>query len=86
MGYTFSAANVLWYPIGLVSQSNYRAMYNWSNYCWWGNYGQIIFRVILLMVEQGTTVSGYSWCQIFTDPTKNEHIISLFPVLCYFIK
>ena len=40
----------------------------------------------LIVVEQGTTVSGYSWCQIFVDPEKNDHIMSLFPVLCYFIK
>ena len=40
----------------------------------------------LLVVEQGTTFSGYDWYHIFTDPTKNEHIMSLFPVLCYFIK
>ena len=40
----------------------------------------------LLVVEQGSTIPGYSWCQIFTDPTKNEHIMSLFPVMCYFLK
>ena len=86
MCYTYSATQVPGYPIVLVSQSNYRAMWNWSNYCWWGNYRHSIFRVILLVVEQGTTISGYSWCHIFTDPTKNEHIIYLFTVLYYFIK
>ena len=42
--------------------------------------------LFLLVVEQGTTVSGYSLCHIFTEPTKNDHIMSLFPVLCYFLK
>ena len=46
MVYKLSATNVPGYPIGLVSQPKYRAMWNFSNNCWWGNDGQIIFRVI----------------------------------------
>ena len=51
-----------------------------------GIMGRAYLGWFLLVVEQGTTVSGYSWCHIFTDPTKNEHIMYLCPVLCYFIK
>ena len=46
MVYKFSATQVSGYPIGLVSQSNYRAMWNWSNNCLWGHDRQSIFRVI----------------------------------------
>ena len=38
------------------------------------------------VVEQGTTVSGYSWCQICTYPTQNDHRMSIFSFLCYFLK
>ena len=48
--------------------------------------GRAYLGLFLLVVEKGNTVSGYSRCQIFTDPTKNEHIMSLFSVICYFIK
>ena len=34
--------------------------------------------LILLVVEQGTTVSGYSWFQIFTDPIKLSYHIFIF--------
>ena len=86
VGFTFSTIQVPGYPIVLVSQSTYRAIWNWSNNCWWGYYRQIIFRVFLLVTEHDTTFSRYSWCQIFIDPTKKYHIMSVFPVLCYFIK
>ena len=42
--------------------------------------------LFLLVVEYVTTFSGYSWCQIFTDPTQNDHCMSVFTVLCHFIK
>ena len=29
--------------------------------------------LFLLVVEHCTTVSGYSWCQIYSYPTKNDH-------------
>ena len=54
--FIFSTTQVPGYPIVLVSQSNYRDMCNWSNNYWWGNDGQIIFRVIFIVVEHGTTV------------------------------
>ena len=59
-------------------------MWNWSNICWWVHDGQSIFRVFMIVVEQDTKVSGYSWCQIFTESTKNEHIMYLFPVFVFF--
>ena len=51
-----------------------------------GIMGILYLGLFLLVVKQDTIVSGYSWCHIFTDPTKNEHIIYLFTVLYYFIK
>ena len=41
---------------------------------------QSIFRVLLIVVECGTTVSGGSWCQICTYPTQSYHQMSVFPV------
>ena len=35
-----------------------------------GRTGRVYLRWFLLVVEQGTAVSGYSWCQIFIDPEK----------------
>ena len=46
VGDKFSDTQVTGYPIVLFSQSNYRAMWNWSNNCWWGHNGKSIFRVI----------------------------------------
>ena len=60
MGYGFSATHITGYPLGLVSHSKYRAMWNWSNYCWWGNYGQIILRVIF---DCGRI--GYHICRVW---------------------
>ena len=51
--FTFSTIQVPWYSFVLVSQSNYHAMYNWSNNCWWGHDGQSIFRVIFACVITG---------------------------------
>ena len=42
--------------------------------------------LFFLVVERFATVSGYICCQICTYPIKNDNKISLFPVLCYFIK
>ena len=39
--------------------------------------------IFLLLVEYGNTVSGYSWCQICTNPTQNDNRMSLFTVPCY---
>ena len=36
----------------------------------------------LIVVEQGTTVSGYSWCQIFTDPKKRTYNVF---ISCYML-
>ena len=52
-GYKFSATQVPGYPVGLVSHSDYRAIWNWSNYCWWGHYRQRIFRVIFACGRTG---------------------------------
>ena len=32
--------------------------------------GRVYLGLFLIMVEQGTAVSGYSWCQICTNPKK----------------
>ena len=40
----------------------------------------------LLAVEHVTTDSGYRWCQIYTDPTQNDHCMSVFTFLYYFLK
>ena len=85
MGFKFATTQVSGCPIRLFSQSNYRSMF-----------GQIIggggimsrsyLGLFWLVIEYGTTVSGYVWCHICTDLTKNDHWISVFTVLCYFLK
>ena len=47
--------------------------------------GRSYLRWLLLMVERGTTVVGYIWCCIFTDPIQNDHWISVFLVLYHLI-
>ena len=84
MGFTFSTKHVQ----GL--QLNYFHSQN----TWLCGIGQIIVgRVMtgrvylgcfLLVVEQGNTLAGCSWCQIFTDPTQNDHIMYVFSVLWFF--
>ena len=48
--------------------------------------GRIHLGRFLLVVEQGTAFLGYSWYQICTDPTQNDYIMSVFIVLCSFLK
>ena len=48
--------------------------------------GRAYLGFFLLLVEHGTKVSGYSWCQIWSNPTQNYHLMSVFSVLCYLIK
>ena len=47
---------------------------------------QRIFRLVLIVLEHGTTVSGYSWCQIYTYPTHNDLRMFVFPFIYYFLK
>ena len=47
---------------------------------------QFVQGCFLIVVEQGTTVSGYSWFQRNTDPTKYYHRMSVLNVLYCFIK
>ena len=35
--------------------------------------GREYLGLFFLVIEHGTTVSGYSWCQIYTHPTQNDH-------------
>ena len=82
-GFIFSTTHVQGYPIGLVSQSNHRAMCNWSNNCLWGHYGHIIFRVVFTC-----GITGYNSIRVYlvsdtNKPTKKYNIMSVFPVLCY---
>ena len=86
VGFKFSTTQVTGYPIGLVSQSNYQGMWNWSNHCWWGSDGQIILRVILHVVEPGYTVSGYIWCQICREPQKRLNNDCIYCSMLYFLK
>ena len=48
--------------------------------------GESYLGLFLPVVEQGTTVYGYSWCQIFIYPTKNDSRMSEFLVLYYFLR
>ena len=43
-----------------------------------GVIGRAYLGLYLLVVEHGTTVSGYSWCKICSDPTKPYHCMSVF--------
>ena len=52
MGFIFATTQFPGFPIGLFSQSKYRAMCNWPNNLWWRLDGQSIFRVIF---DFGTT-------------------------------
>ena len=70
VGYIFVTTQVPGCPIGLFYQSNQCAMWNQPNNWWWRHDRQRIFRVVFLVVEHGTTVSGYSWCQICRYPTR----------------
>ena len=84
--FTFSTIQVPWYSFVLVSQSNYHAMYNWSNNCWWGHDGQSIFRVIFAC---GITGHHSFRVQLVSDvprPKKNYHRMSTIPVLFQFLK
>ena len=40
----------------------------------------------MLVEEHGNKVSEYSWCHICSDPTQNDHWMSIFLVLCYLLK
>ena len=46
-----------------------------------GVIGRKYLRLFLLVVERGTTVLGYGWCQICTKPTQNDDIMSVFTVI-----
>ena len=45
VGFKFSTTQVPGCPIGLVSQSKYLSMWNWSNNWWWRRDEQSIFRI-----------------------------------------
>ena len=51
VGYPFPTTQVPGRSVGLVSQSNYCAIWNWSNKWWWRRDGQIIFRIIFACVR-----------------------------------
>ena len=46
--FTYATTHICVCPFGLVSFSNYRYMWNWSNYWWWRRDRQIIFSVIVV--------------------------------------
>ena len=35
--------------------------------------GREYLGLFLIVIEHGITVSGYSWCHRYRDPTKNDH-------------
>ena len=53
VGFIFSTTHAPGYPIRLVSQSNDRAMCNWSNNCLWEYDRQSIFRVVFACSKTG---------------------------------
>ena len=86
MVFKFSTTQVPGNKIGLVSQSNYRAMCNWPNYFWWVRGGQIISRVIFACGRTGYHSFRAQLVSNMHRPTKKYYRMSVFPVLCYFIK
>ena len=53
--------------------------------CGGGGTGRSYLGGLLLDVERGTRIRGYSRCRIFIDIIQIDHLMSVFPVLCYFI-
>ena len=45
--------------------------------------GREYLGLLFLVVKHSTTVAWYSLCWIYIEP-ENYHLISVFPVLCYF--
>ena len=84
VGSTLSTTQIPEFPIVLVLQSNCCAIWNWLNNLWRRRDGQIIFRIIFVLIEHGTTVSGCSLCQICVEPTTNDLWLHVFPVLCFY--
>ena len=81
MGFIFSTTQVPGYSIGLVSHSNYLAMWNWSNNCSWGHDRKSIFRVIFACRRTRYHILRVKLVSDMHRPNKNDQIMSVFPII-----
>ena len=47
--------------------------------------GKAYLGLFLLVVGRGPAVKGYSWCWIFIDPTKNDHLMDVLNILIHLL-
>ena len=69
-------------PIGLFSQSNYRAMCNWLNNWWWRRYRYSMFRVIFAC---GITCSHSFMAHLVSDMHRPNQRLSSNVYIDYYI-